>query len=473
MQKKLLTMAVAGALAGPGLALAQSSVEVYGTVYPTFGLAKYGEGFTARGNQAPAAPGGVAPVSTTTQAIAVPSMSKVDVQAPSSNFGVRGREGLGGGLTAWFQIEQNAPLEREATQSVTVASRNSAAGIQGSFGNVFVGQWTTPWADMDSLWAVGQVSVFGPVTSLIGRRESTGTSPNPAAAANLACTTSQIPPGGFGVPAAGTNQCDAVVGGGGVGHPFWRRASDMIRYTSPAFGGAQLDFMWQIPELKTVGVTNPAGVQSSVNATPQMWSTTVKWTGMGGRARAGVAIDRHKDFTTIGETDNGWALKGGFNFGVADVGVAYENMTYKCGAQPFNINAASSATAIQSGVAGTGQTFAALCSGPGDIKSKGYAIALSVPVGLGAIKASYAKVKDMEGSIFLGETGAKQWLFGYEHRFSKRTSLGIEYAKIDNNRNAQFTWTGMPPNQLGTGTSNTPVLGSDVSWTFVSMTHRF
>ena len=469
MQKKLLTMAVAGALAGPGLALAQSSVEVYGTIYPTFGLAKYGEGFTARGNQAPAAPGGVAPVSTTTQAIAVPSMSKVDVQAPSSNFGVRGREGLGGGLTAWFQIEQNAPLEREATQAVTLASRNSAAGIQGSFGNVFVGQWTTPWADMDSLWAVGQVSVFGPVTSLIGRRETTGTSPNPASAANLACTTNLIAPGGVAVPAAGTNQCDAVVGGGGVGHAFWRRASDMIRYTSPAFGGAQLDFMWQIPELKTVGVTNPAGVQSSVNATPQMWSTTVKWTGMGGRARAGVAIDRHKDFTTIGETDNGWALKGGFNFGVADVGVAYENMTYKCGVQPFTVAGPSSATAIL----GAGQTFAALCSGPGDVKSKGYAIALSVPVGLGAIKASYAKVKDMEGAIFVGETGAKQWLFGYEHRFSKRTSLGIEYAKIDNNRNAQFTWTGMPPNQLGTGTSNTPVLGSDVSWTFVSMTHRF
>src|SRR5260221_14219736 len=133
------------------------------------------------------------------------------------------------------------------------------------------------------------------------------------------------------------------------------------------------------------------------------------------------------------------------------------------------LSADKSATAI--GCAG--QSFAALCSGSGDIKSKGYAIALSVPVGIGAIKASYAKVKDMEGSIFVGETGAKQWLFGYEHRFSKRTSLGIEYAKIDNNRNAQFTWTGMPPNQLCTGTSNTPDLGSDVSWTFVSMTHRF
>src|ERR671937_179635 len=245
MQKKLLTMAVAGALAAPGLALAQASVEVYGTIYPTFGRVKYDSGFTARSNAA---------------SVEVPSMSKMDVQAPSSNFGVRGRESIGGGLTAWFQIEQNAPLEREATQAVVVASRNSAGGIQGGFGNVFVGQWTTPWADLNSLWAVGQVSVFGPVTSLIGRRETTGTAPNPATGlptvGNKACTPNLIPPGGSTVPATGTPECDAVVGGGGVGHPFWRRASDMIRYTSPTFGGVTFDIMYQVPELKTVSLAD-------------------------------------------------------------------------------------------------------------------------------------------------------------------------------------------------------------------------
>src|SRR5438874_12522482 len=243
MQKKLLTAAVASVLAAPCIALAQTaaSVEVYGTVYPTFGHVKYGDGFQLRDTNV--ATGALIPGIGT-----VPSMSKFDVQAPSSNFGVRGRESLGAGLTAWFQIEQNAPLEREDTQSVTVSSRNSAAGLQGGFGNVFVGQWTTPWADMDSLWAVGQVSVFGPVTSLIGRRETTGTAPNPAANLNKACTTNLIPPGGSAVPAAGTNECDAVVGNGGVGHSFWRRASDMIRYTSPTFAGITVDLMYQVPE---------------------------------------------------------------------------------------------------------------------------------------------------------------------------------------------------------------------------------
>ena len=41
MQKKLLTMAVAGALAGPGLALAQmSGTEVYGTVNAAFAVTR-------------------------------------------------------------------------------------------------------------------------------------------------------------------------------------------------------------------------------------------------------------------------------------------------------------------------------------------------------------------------------------------------------------------------------------------------
>ena len=442
MQKKLLTMAVAGALAAPGLALAQASVEVYGTVYPTFGRVKYDSGFTARSNAA---------------SVEVPSMSKMDVQAPSSNFGVRGRESIGAGLTAWFQIEQNAPLEREATQAVVVASRNSAGGIQGGFGNVFVGQWTTPWADLNSLWAVGQVSVFGPVTSLIGRRETTGTAPNPATGlptvGNKACTTNLIPPGGSTVPATGTPECDAVVGGGGVGHPFWRRASDMIRYTSPTFGGVTFDIMYQVPELKTVSLADGTGL----TAEPSMWSGSLKWSGMGGRARVGAAYDRHKDFTSIGKNDTGWVVSGGFNFGVVDVGLTYERNKYQCGSMGGGANGAA--------------FLPALCASEGEITAKQYAVGVSVPVGVGAIKGFWGKAKDMEGAITVGETGAKEWGIGYEHRFSKRTSLGVEHAKIDNHRNAQFTWTGMAPSQRGQ--SNTPFFGSDVTWTFVSMTHRF
>jgi len=81
MQKKLLTAAVAGALAAPGLALAQASVEVYGTIYPTFGWVKYSEGFTERDQ---AANTGVWIPNTRTSNLAVGSVSKADVQPPGS-----------------------------------------------------------------------------------------------------------------------------------------------------------------------------------------------------------------------------------------------------------------------------------------------------------------------------------------------------------------------------------------------------
>jgi predicted porin len=179
---------------------------------------------------------------------------------------------------------------------------------------------------------------------------------------------------------------------------------------------------------------------------------------MGGRARIGVAYDRHHDFTTFGKSDTGWAVKGGWNFGVVDLGAAFERNTYK--------------------------------TPGGDCKAKQYGLAAAVPVGTGAIRASWSKAKDLEGDCTIPvvpgvaqtaaiaptgsvgtNSGAKQWNIGYEHRFSKRTNVGVGYAKIDNNAGGAFTWTGAAPNQ--TGGVNVPIAGSDVSTYFISITHRF
>jgi predicted porin len=432
MQKKLLAVAVAGALGVPGLALAQmSGTEVYGTVNMAFGNFKYTDGANARTLP------GANPVTFGA------SVSKWDVANGASNYGVRSRESLGGGMSAWVQIEQNAPLERSSNQAIKPASRNSAIGIEGNFGNVFMGQWTTPWADLDALWGIGTVGFWGPVTSLIGRRETTGT------AVNYNCINAEGTTPGGATPGAGTAVCDALQGGGGVGHAFWRRASNAVFYQSPVFSGIQAKLAFQTNEGKSVG--NPAGT----NGNAQLWSGSVQWAGMGGRARVGGAIDKHKDFTTIGQTDSGYSVKGGFNFGPVDIGAAFEALTYKCGPQPF----------------GGGALLPTLCAGTGDIKVKQYAIAAAIPVGPGSIRASYSKATGMTGVVTVGQTDAKEYNIGYEHRFSKRTNVGIGYAKIDNNQNAQFTWTGAPPVQ--NGFSNTPLFGSDVSTFFVSMTHRF
>lgn len=419
MQKKLLTMAVAGALAVPGLALAQSSVEVYGTINMAFGHWKFDD-----------APGGIA------------GTSKFDVANGASNYGLRGRESLGGGLTAWFQIEQNAPLERSTNQAIRPASRNSAVGIQGAWGNVFIGQWTTPWADLDALWSVGTVGFWGPVTTVIGRRETTGTSPN----ANVGT-------------AANPNELESV---GGVGHPFWRRVSQSIFYQSPVWSGFQGKLAIQTNDTKSEALGSAAAVQSNAS----LWSASVQWAGMGGNARIGVAYDHHKDHTTVGGTDTGWAIKGGYNFGIVDIGLAYETMTYECSTSNGGIF-------VNQGAAWNGMVGS--CVATGDVKAKNWAIAAAVPIGTGAIRGSYARAKALDNIGITNatgpNTGSKVWNIGYEHRFSKRTNVGIGYAKIDNDADSANSWTGMPPNAGGVTPGNT--LGQDSRTVFMSITHRF
>jgi len=395
--------------AAPAVALAQ--VEVYGTIHMSLNNVKYDS-----------TPDGL-----------TPSVSKWDVASHASNVGVRARESLGGGLSAWAQVETNAAMERSNNIAHTsgFASRNSAVGIQGGFGNVFVGQWTTPWADLDALWGIGTVATYGPVTSIIGRRETTGAAPNPN------CSNT-----GSGVGAAPGGNCDSVESAGGVGHPFWRRISNSVHYQSPVFGGFQVKAAYQTNQDKAKSTA------TSTSADPSMWSASVTWSGMGGRARVGAAFDSHKDFTTLGETDDGWRVTGGWNFGFADIGLAYEQMTYKTVA--------------------------------GDCEATQMGIAVAIPVGQGAIRGSYSSADDVDGTFSgagscgatgAGNNGAKQYNIGYDYRFSKRTTIGVGYATIDNDDFAAFTWSGLSSAQ--NGASVTPPAGSDVSIFFVSMIHRF
>ena len=432
MQKKLLTLAVAGALAAPAAALAQ--VEVYGTIHMSLNKMKYGE-----------ASGGI------------PSKSNWDVASHASNVGVRGRENIGAGQTAWFQVETNASMERSNNVAHTsnFASRNSAVGLQGGWGNLFFGQWTTPWADLDALWGVGTVATYGPITSIIGRRETTGAAPN-FNCSNLA-GVGGVAGAGLGGVAVGTAICDSVEGVGSVGHPFWRRVSNSVHYQSPVFGGAQLKVAYQTNQDK-------ATAGAVTNADPSLWSGSVTWSGMGGRFRIGAAYDAHRDFTTIGQTDNGWRVTGGWNFGFADIGAAYETMTYK--------------------------------TTTGECEAKQWGVQAAIPLGQGAIRAAYSQADDIEGT-FIGaadataaigrptacggsaalgaagaaDNGAKQWNVGYDYRFSKRTTVGFGYAQIKNDPAARFTWSGLSSAQ--NGQEVTPPAGADVSILFANILHRF
>ncbi len=60
----------------------------------------------------------------------------------SSHIGFRGREDLGGGLTAIFQFETGLRLD---SNNATWSARNSAVGLEGSMGTLLMGRWDSPW----------------------------------------------------------------------------------------------------------------------------------------------------------------------------------------------------------------------------------------------------------------------------------------------------------------------------------------
>ncbi len=418
MQKKFLGMAVAAALTMPAVALAQSAVQVYGTVHLSLNQAKY----------------------TKDTAGTVDDTTKFGVTSHASNWGLRSTETLGGGMTAWFQAEFNMKMARDnGTFDGDSTARNSGVGLRGNFGNFYLGTWETPWSQTFRLWDVGTIGGWGPTTSIIGRREQTGTNPsrfcaNNSSAAGGTALTAQAICGNGSESTSGPNLPQ--------GYSLWRRYNYAAFYESPLFEGVQLKVAWQPNERKTA-FTSPA----ITNENPSSWSASLTWTGLGGRARAFIANMQNKDWSNQGSTDGGYTAGGGYDFGMVNVGATYEDFTYK--------------------------------SATGDVKAKEWGVGLAVPLGPGKIGASYAKAKKLTGAgtdaleaAGTNGTDAKMWNLGYEWALSKRTALGFGIAKIDNGANSRFSWTATLPDQTG-WQSGSVLAGVDITNIFVSMRHSF
>jgi predicted porin len=125
MHKKLMAAAVAGALAAPVSALAATAnVDIYGYFNVEYGVVH--------------SPADVAP--------GVGGEGGDALNSGASRIGFRARENLGGGLQAWAQCESqvNGAFGTSTGQSGW-CNRNTAVGLQGSFGNVFIGRWDSPY----------------------------------------------------------------------------------------------------------------------------------------------------------------------------------------------------------------------------------------------------------------------------------------------------------------------------------------
>ena len=120
MHKKVIAIAIAGAMAAP-LAAQAGEAAIYGKMHVSVDV--FDNDDTGAGNED----------------------SSTGVSSNSSRIGFKGSEDLGGGMKAVWQVENDAKLTEDSGEW---ASRNSYAGLSGGFGTVLIGNHDTPLKDI-------------------------------------------------------------------------------------------------------------------------------------------------------------------------------------------------------------------------------------------------------------------------------------------------------------------------------------
>lgn len=388
-RKKLLAFAVAGAFA-PALAMADGgNVTIYGTINTVFENVK-ADGATGAGAN-------------------LDSLNRVS--NGSSNIGFKGTEDLGGGLKAWFQCETSANTD---AGPAGICGRNSAVGLQGSWGNVFLGNWDTPYKT-----ATGGLDPAGNthIVAYVALLHSPG-----ALTAN-------------------------TTGGNVPGLSFDRRQNNSVQYWTPNLGGFQAKFGYGANEEKPVkDITPPI-----VNPDPKMWSGSLAYDN--GPLYAAFAYERHDDYLSptlfgagaTGSEDRGW-----------EVGAGYWIVP-----QQFRIVAAFENLEYESEFAGGAQRLDRDAWMIGGLYKSG-------PMSLGL---NYVKAKDYDvnaaataAGVLENDTGARFWTLRGGYSLSKRTELFAHYANLRNDANNNYAFghsalagaaNGTDPKGFGVGIKHT------------------
>ena len=283
--KKMLAVLVAGACGAPLLASAQDApVVLYGKLYPQFtGISSSGEtATTGPRNTLSGAPSGTAIV------------SHNEVQSSNSRLGIRGKENLGNGYEAFFQIESKVPID---VGGGLLATRNSFVGVRGGFGSVKLGNMDTVYKN------------YGDKTGFFG-----------ISSGNFVSSSSVLSKAGFGTSSASS---------------FHLRRANSAEYESPDLSGIQFAISYSPDELKT----------TNRNAT--VVSTAIKYGGgkkapfylsaqyevhndlFGGSRNAPAALSNFANLNARSK-DNALRLTGSYTFaGKTTVEVNYAIMEYK------------------------------------------------------------------------------------------------------------------------------------------------
>jgi len=412
MNKKVMALAVAGALASPAVALAQ--VGVSGSIHLQY--FNHDPGST------------------------MVSEKKTDIlETTEPNIVIRGEEKLGGGISAWFACESSFDVLGSSIEGF--CGRNSGVGMRGGFGNFFAGNWDTPhkiavgphrgWFGLNNVFARATI-LWNNAPSNVGN--------------------------GFGSVVNGVTASAASAAG------FSRRQAQTWNYHSPNFGGASFQVAYS-------GGNEGTQLDSASPLKPRLLSLGGAFAT--GPLIVTVGYEQHKDYNPTGRaavsTPARASLAPGGTIVLSVASVTGDNYT---GGSDDSIVVGVSYTiagAVKLGAVYTKNSYEVGNSvgAPATLEVDGYAFWLDWRLaGPHSVKAQYVMLNDPEGtagttvgnySVGLGtvaspagDRGGTVVTLVYSYAFSKRTSTYFAYNTAKNDANTATASTlGQTASTLG------------------------
>lgn len=346
-------------------------------------------------------------------------ISRMRVIDNNSNIKFAGTEALGNGLTAWWQVESaigtsdnvgtSGAQNTGAASSTTIGTRNTAVGIKGAWGNIYVGKWDMHYH-----------THFG----VNGDGITNGTS---MGANSLNMLHNQ----GAG------NAPGALSGAGG-------RLNNAIMYDTPTWNGFNVRLGYSTSaanEVLTNTVATTASKEANWWVNPQY--NNGPWT----------AFYSYFARNNIG------------NLVVAPGGATPDARFHRAGL------AYSFAMGLKLGVIWD-RNSVDMDAGPGTtFKRTAWAIPVTYTMGPHQFDFTYARAGDTSNTA-AADTSAKMYTLGYSYSLSKRTVLGVNWTKINNAKAGTYDlWH--PSSSIGAQAAGGLPAGSDPRQLGINLTHRF
>jgi len=419
MNKKIAAVAVAGLFAAPAVALAQSSVTISGIFKGGYENQKY----SSYSQVASGAAGG--------RGVSSGKNSQYGVVDDSSRIIFNVREDLGGGLAAIGQIDMRFGLDTGALS----AAGNTHVGLQSnSWGRIIFGRQDMHYGNTSSNMTSKANSLRSDPISLLAYA------------------------GAYGVSGTRVNSGTAIAGA--------TRTQNAIMYTSPNWGGFTGTIGYSSQPFAAVE-SDIGNVASNSIRRGNAWYLNPDY--LTSNWQVGYSYWRAKPDTGI--TVNLAALAtttpGGIatNFAAADQRShrLYGNYTFGFG---LKVGLAWDNSKLE------GNT------GTSDGTTLSKRTVWSIPLryefmGKHTINAHYTWAKDDTANIINGannSTGANMWAIGYNYDLSKRTSVGLTYARINNQSNAGYNF--FTATSLGLGATGV-FAGEDPRMFATTIRHAF